>query len=71
IVIEDDGPGFAKADLEKLTQRGFRADESTPGSGLGLAITYDIVDSYHGTLNFADSAQLGGLKVSVKLPGRP
>ena len=71
IVIEDDGSGCAKADLEKLTQRGFRADESTPGSGLGLAISYDIVDSYHGTLHFADSALLGGLKVSVKLPGRP
>ncbi|MDX1573323.1 MAG: sensor histidine kinase [Methylophaga sp.] len=71
IVIEDDGPGCDKADLEKLIQRGFRADESTPGSGLGLAIVYDIVDSYKGTLNFAQSTHLGGLKVSITLPGQP
>ncbi|HET8807752.1 MAG TPA: sensor histidine kinase [Methylophaga sp.] len=70
IIIEDDGPGCAEADLEKLTQRGFRADESTPGSGLGLAIAYDIVDSYNGTLNFAQSLKLGGLKVSITLPSQ-
>ncbi|MDT8310280.1 MAG: sensor histidine kinase [Methylophaga sp.] len=71
ITIEDDGPGCARTDLKKLTRRGFRVDESTPGSGLGLAIAYDIVDSYHGTLHFADSVKLGGLSVSAKLPGRP
>lgn len=71
IIIEDDGPGCAEADLQKLTRRGFRADESIPGSGLGLAIVYDIVDSYHGQLTFSHSQQSGGLQVTVELPARP
>ena len=71
IILEDDGPGCAEADLQKLTRRGFRADESTPGSGLGLAIVFDIVDSYHGDLQFTHSTHLGGLRVCVQLPGRP
>ena len=54
-------------DLEILTKRGFRADESQPGSGLGLAIVNDIVESYNGNLSFSRSPALGGLRVEVKL----
>lgn len=65
-VIEDDGDGAAPYDLDTLTRRGFRADESISGSGLGLAIVNDIVESYHGSLIFGRSAALGGLRVEVK-----
>ena len=68
IIVEDDGPGCAPEELEALTQRGFRADESIPGSGLGLAIVKDVVESYGGTLAFGRSANLGGLRVEVRLP---
>jgi signal transduction histidine kinase len=68
-VVEDDGPGCAEDELDALTRRGFRADESLPGSGLGLAIVRDIVESYGGDLSFGRSAALGGLRVEVKLPG--
>lgn len=66
-IIEDDGDGASVADLNMLTRRGFRADESQPGSGLGLAIVNDIVESYNGTLNFSRSAAMGGLRVEIKL----
>lgn len=65
-VIEDDGPGCAEHELNLLTRRGFRADESMPGSGLGLAIAYDIVDSYGAQLHFGRSAALGGLRAEVR-----
>jgi signal transduction histidine kinase len=65
-VIEDDGEGTSLYDLNLLTRRGFRADESKPGSGLGLAIVNDIVESYEGTLVFGRSAALGGLRVEAK-----
>ena len=65
-VIEDDGDGASAYDLHALTRRGFRADESMPGSGLGLAIVNDIVESYHGSLVFARSEALGGLRVEAK-----
>ncbi|PKO26320.1 MAG: ATP-binding protein [Betaproteobacteria bacterium HGW-Betaproteobacteria-8] len=69
-LIEDDGPGCEKDELERLTVRGFRADESRPGSGLGLAIVRDIVESYGGQLVIDRSGKLGGLSVEVSLPNR-
>jgi signal transduction histidine kinase len=65
-IIEDDGPGCAESELNLLTRRGFRADESKPGSGLGLAIVYDIVSSYGAYLTFGRSAALGGLRAEVQ-----
>ena len=69
-VIEDDGPGCPAHELNSLTQRGFRADETVAGSGLGLAIAYDIVNSYGANLSFNRSAALGGLRVEVRFSPR-
>lgn len=68
-IVEDDGPGSAPEEMDILTRRGFRSDETTPGSGLGLAIVSDIVEGYRGALSFSRSAALGGLRVEVRLPG--
>jgi signal transduction histidine kinase len=68
--VEDDGPGCAPENLEQLTKRGVRADESTAGHGLGLAIVQDIVDQYQGRARFGRSAELGGFMVEILLPER-
>lgn len=68
--IEDDGPGCTPEELQLVTVRGFRADESQPGSGLGLAIVKDIVESYGGRLDLGRSRTLGGFSVEVSLPNR-
>lgn len=67
IVVEDDGVGVSKQKLVALTQRGHRVDESLPGHGLGLAIVREIVELYNGTLQLDRSAELGGLRVRLRL----
>ena len=66
LVIEDDGPGIAEEDIERVTKRGERADTSVAGSGLGLAIVSDLVELYKGTLELSRSP-LGGLKAVLRL----
>jgi signal transduction histidine kinase len=66
LTVTDDGPGCPEPDLERLTQRGLRLDETQPGHGLGLAIVRDIVEFYHGSIKLARSPTLGGLMVTVR-----
>jgi len=67
IEIEDDGQGLADDDLQNLTKRGSRLDETVEGHGLGLAIVQDIVKLYDGKITFARSPGLKGLCVKVVL----
>ncbi len=67
IVVEDDGPGLSGDEMESLTERGTRLDETKEGHGLGLAISKDIVKLYGGTLSFDRSPELGGLRATVLL----
>ncbi len=70
LVVEDDGQGCPTDQLERLTHRGARIDESREGHGLGLAIVYDIVTQYGGRIHFDCDGELGGLRVRVSLPAR-
>ncbi|CAA6816512.1 MAG: Sensor protein PhoQ (EC [uncultured Thiotrichaceae bacterium] len=65
IVIEDDGPGCTETELQQMTERGTRLDESVEGYGLGLAICKDIIKLYDGQLKFGHSQRFGGLSVEV------
>lgn len=66
IVVEDDGPGIGATEVERLFERGSRADESVPGHGIGLAVVRETVELYHGALS-VESSRLGGARVRVEL----
>lgn len=66
--IEDDGPGVPEAALEHIAAAGMRMDEQQPGHGLGLAIVGDIIAQYGGSIRYARSRSLGGLRVDARLP---
>jgi len=67
LIVEDDGPGCSQQELDLLSRRGVRLDESTAGHGLGLAIARDIAVLYSGEMHFERSVDLGGLSVRVAL----
>lgn len=54
--VFDSGIGVTKADIEKLTQRFYRADKSRThaGNGLGLALVAAVVSLHEGELKFID-----------------
>jgi two-component system sensor histidine kinase PhoQ len=65
--VEDDGPGIAADQVEKVLQRGVRGDERVQGHGIGLSIVQDIVHAYHGELVVDRSPEFGGARFTVTL----
>lgn len=68
IWIEDDGPGIPEAQRSRIFDRGVRLDTDKPGTGLGLAIVRDVAEIYGGSVRLAESEDLGGLLVELRLP---
>lgn len=66
--IEDDGAGIPEDKRGELFTRGARLDTEKPGTGLGLAIVRDVVEIYGGSIALAESEDLGGLLVILRLP---
>jgi signal transduction histidine kinase len=69
--VDDDGPGIAPADRERVFERFTRLDDSRArdqgGTGLGLAVVRSIVARHRGSVWVEDSA-LGGARFVVALP---
>lgn len=68
IWVEDDGMGIPEAERIRIFDRGARLDTGKPGTGLGLAIVRDVVEIYGGSIELAESEDLGGLLVKLRLP---
>jgi two-component system phosphate regulon sensor histidine kinase PhoR len=69
IRVADDGKGVSAADVPRLFERFYRADQarSSRGTGLGLAIVKHIVTAAGGTVE-ADSAPGEGLEIVARFP---
>jgi signal transduction histidine kinase len=68
IWVEDDGAGIPPDARSRIFDRGARLDTGKPGTGLGLAIVRDVTELYGGSVALAESEDLGGLLVRLKLP---
>ncbi|GEN63121.1 two-component sensor histidine kinase [Acetobacter oeni] len=68
VAVTDEGVGMSEADLERASERFFRADSArnTPGSGLGLSLVQAIAQLHGGTLQFVRRSP--GLAVEMQLP---
>ncbi|MDZ7791645.1 MAG: ATP-binding protein [Xanthomonadales bacterium] len=69
IEIEDDGPGIAAEEADRLFQRGQRGDERRDGQGLGLSIVRELVEANGGRLEL-ERSEFGGALFRVILPPR-
>jgi two-component system, OmpR family, sensor histidine kinase PhoQ len=69
IAVEDDGPGIPAVQREEVLRRRVRGDSRTEGQGIGLAVVHGIVLDYGGSVEIDSSADLGGAKIVVRLPG--
>ena len=71
IVIDDDGPGIAAEDRERIFDRFVRLDGSrsraTGGSGIGLALVEAITTRHGGTITVTDAPELGGARFVLDL----
>lgn len=65
--IADDGPGIPASLRASVLDRGTRVDTQTPGQGLGLGLASELVASWGGRLQVAQSEDLGGAAMRVEL----
>ena len=67
LVVEDDGPGIDVRDIDRVVNRGVRADEHVDGHGIGLAVVREIAEINRGSL-VIERSQLGGARMEVRIP---
>jgi signal transduction histidine kinase len=70
IVVEDEGPGIAEADLARVFEPYYRAPGTAGaavGAGLGLAVVKSLVDAHGGTIR-AENRAPRGTRMTLTLP---
>jgi two-component system sensor histidine kinase MprB len=73
VVVSDDGPGIADADLPFVFDRFYRspAARGRPGSGLGLAIVRQVAELHGGAASAANSGAGAVLRLRLPALGTP
>jgi len=73
IRVQDEGPGIAPEELERVFEPFYRVESSrnrdTGGTGLGLSIARDVAQAHGGSL-VAQNLPGGGLEALLLLPRR-
>ena len=67
ITIDDDGPGIATADRERVFGLGERAATTAAGTGIGLALVRLMLERAGGRIDLCESP-LGGARFRITLP---
>jgi two-component system sensor kinase ParS len=71
VTVEDDGPGIAPEDRERVLQPFVRLDAARSrergGTGLGLAIVRRVVERHRGTITI-ERSDLGGAAIQTRWP---
>lgn len=70
--VEDDGPGVAREDRERIFETFMQGGSHAPGgegSGLGLSICKKIMQAHRGEISVRNKAH-GGAVFSIKMPAR-
>lgn len=68
VSISDTGVGIPAADLPKIKQKFYKANQTKRGSGIGLAVADEIVSMHGGSL-LINSEEGKGTTVLITLPG--
>lgn len=69
LVVEDNGPGIAPAERERVFERFYRVlGNAATGCGLGLAIVKEICQSLDAEIRLLTPASGQGLRVEIDLP---
>ncbi len=69
MVVEDDGPGIAADERDRVFERFYRiVDSNVSGSGLGLAIVREIANVHQAEIYLGDGINHTGTSVTVEFP---
>lgn len=71
VLVDDDGPGVAPADRERVFERWLRLDDGRArdegGAGLGLAISRSVARGHGGDVTL-EAGPLGGARARLRVP---